>query len=116
MIFQGRRQLLTTGGLIYEKYSIRSNTVGGLRVPRVPGRALVGVQGAKPPKALKSLQSTLPEVVKKSSLVGHFFYVLHLKVTEKIIKIQNKLQTFSNQCRLIPGGRLHSFIKVIKFY
>ena len=51
----------------------------------------MGVQGAKPPEALKSLQFTLPEVVKKSILVGHFFYVLDLKVTEKIVKIQNKV-------------------------
>ena len=64
---------------------------------------VIGSRGpvAKPREALKSLQSTLPEVVKKSTLVGHFFYVLHLKVTEKIIKIQNKVQTFSNQCRPI---------------
>ena len=58
----------------------------------VQGRVLVGVQEAKTPEALKSLQSTLPEVVKNSILVGHFFFVLHPKVlvTEKIIKIQNK--------------------------
>ena len=68
---------------------------------QVQGRALVGVQGGNPPEALKSLQSTLFEVVKKSTLVGHFFYVLHLKITEKIIKIHNKVQTFSNQCRPI---------------
>ena len=57
--------------------------------------------GAKAPEALKSLHSTLPEVVKKSTLLGHFFYVLHLKVTEKITKIHNKVPTFSNQCRPI---------------
>ena len=62
----------------------------------------MGVQGAKPPEALKNLESTLPEVVKKSTFVGHFFYVLHLKVTEKSLKFRTKSK--------------HSFIKAIKFY
>ena len=79
------------------KNSIRSNTVGGLggtvSPPVGPGQSPGGGPGGKAPEALKSPQSTLPEVVKKSTLVGHFFYVLHLKVTEKIIKIQNKVKT-----------------------
>ena len=91
------------------KYSWGS---GGAVSPQwVQGRALVGVQRAKPPKALKSLQSTVPEVVKKSTLVGHFFYVLHLKVTEKALKFRTKSKHFQTNV-----GRLHSFIKVIKFY
>ena len=73
---------------------------GAVSPPAGPG-SLGGGPGAKPLEALKSLQSTLPEVVKKSTFVGHFFYVLHVKVTEKIIKIQNKIQTFSNQCKPI---------------
>ena len=71
--------------------------------PVGPGQSPGGGPGAKPPEALKSPQSTLPEVVKKYTLVVHFCYVLHLKVTEKIIKIQNKVKTFSKQCRPITS-------------
>ena len=71
----------------------------------------MGVQGAKPPEALKSLQPTLAEVVKKSILIGHFFYVLHLKVTKESLKFRTKSKHFQTNV-----GRLHSFIKVIKFY
>ena len=74
---------------------------GAVRPPVGPGQSPGGGQKGKPLEALKSLQSTLPEVVKKSTLIGHFFYVIHFKVTEKIIKIQNKVQTFSKQCRPI---------------
>ena len=88
LTYQGRRQLLTTGGggLIYEKHSIRSNTTGGLGHCKPPSGSRAepwwGSRG-QISGALKSLQSTLPEVVEKSTFVGHFFYVLHLKVTEK---------------------------------
>ena len=94
--------------------TIRSNTGGGTVSPPVgQGQSPVGIQGAKPQEARKSLHSTLPEVVKKSTLIEHFFHVLHLKVTEKIIKIHNKVQTFPNQCTI---GRLHSLTKLIKVY
>ena len=69
------------------------------------------VQGAKPPEGLKSLQSTLREVVKQSILIGYFFYVLHLKVTEKSLKSRTKSKHFQTNV-----GRLHSFIKLIKFH
>ena len=82
------------GGLICEtfqqvKYSWGSG--GAVSPPAGPGQSPSGGLGGK---AVGSSEE-LPEVVKKSTLVGHFFYVLYLKVTEKIIKIQNKVHTFS---------------------
>ena len=89
---------------------IQLGSGGAVSLLAGPDRALVGVQRAKPLKALKTLQSTLPEVVKKSTLVGHFFCVLHLKVTEKSLKFRTKSNNFQTNV-----DRLHSFIKVINF-
>ena len=87
-----------------------------------------GPGGKAPQKALKSLQSTLPEVVKKSTLVGHFFYVFHLKITEnnhqnseqKSKHFQTnvgQLHSFVKSKHIQTNvGQLHSFVKVIKFY
>ena len=120
MLLQERRQPLTTGGggggLICEKHSIRSNTGGGLggavSPPAGPGQSPGGVQGANPLEALKSLQSTLPEAVKKSTLVGHFFLCIASQShRKKSLKFRTKSKHFQTNV-----GRLHSFIKVIKFY
>ena len=65
------------------------------------------VQGAKPLETLKSLHSTLPEVVKNPLSLGIFFYVLHLKVKEKLLKFRTRSKNFQTNV-----GRLHSFIKM----
>ena len=67
--------------------------------------------GSKASEALKSLHSTLPEIVKTSTLLGHFFYVLQLNSQKKSLKLRTRSKHF--QTIVI---RLHSFIKVIKFY
>ena len=66
---QGRRQLLKTGGTYPVKNipSCRSNTAGGLGHCKPPSGSRVeplGSPGGKAPEALKSLHSTLPEIVK----------------------------------------------------
>ena len=78
---------------------------------QVQGRALVGVQGGNPPEALKSLQSTLFEVVKKSTLLDTFSMSCISKSQKKSLKFITKSKHFQ-----INAGQLHSFIKVIKFY
>ena len=44
---------------------------GVLSLPAVQGRALVGVEGAKPPEALEILQFTLAKKCQKYTLVVH---------------------------------------------
>ena len=84
---------------------------GVVSPPAGPGQSPGGDPVGKAPEALKSLHSTLPEVVKKSNLAGNFFYVLHLKVTEKIIKFRAKSKHSQTNV-----GRLRSFTKVIEYY
>ena len=69
------------------------------------------VQGAKPPEALKSLQSTLPEVVKNPLSKGIFSIYCILNSQKKSLKFRTKSKHFQTNV-----GRLHSFIKMIKFY
>ena len=44
---------------------------GALSLPADQGRALVGVEGAKPPEALEILQFTLAKKCQKYTLVVH---------------------------------------------
>ena len=88
-IMQGRRQLLTTwgGGLICETHSIRSNTAGGLggsvSPPVGPGQSPDGDPGEKAHRSSEESTIYTTWSSKKSTLVWHFFYVLHLKDTGK---------------------------------
>ena len=50
--------------------------------------------GGETSEALKILYFTLPKIVKKSTFMGHFFCVLHLKVKGKLIKIKKTVIIF----------------------
>ena len=76
------------------------NTAGGLggtvRPPAGPVQSPGGVTGGEILEDLKTLYFTLPKIVLKSPCMRHFFYVLHLKVKGKLIKITDDILSFTN--------------------
>ena len=53
-----------------------------------------GGAGGESPEAFQILYLTLPKTVKKTTFMGHFFCVLHLKVKGKLIKIKKNVIIF----------------------
>ena len=74
------------------------NTAGGLggavSPPAGPVQSSGGGARGEIPEALKILYFTLLKIVKKSTFMGHFFCVLHLKVKGKLVKIKKKVTIF----------------------